>query len=85
MEPKPLQLTMDAAPLAADRVATLDAYRAQAALGRGEGKRLDAAARAYLGHHPGMSLDQARPAVARILFEARRDLTGLFQRAPLFS
>jgi len=71
MNPMPLQLTMDSALLAADRVATLDAYRAQAALGRDEAARIDAAVRAYLTHHPGMARVDGEPAVARILFETR--------------
>jgi hypothetical protein len=71
MKPKPLELTTDSTLLAADRIATLDACRAQAALGHDEPDRIRAAMQAYLAHHPGMSRADAGPAVTRILFEAR--------------
>jgi hypothetical protein len=71
--------------LAADRIATLDAYRAHAARGEGEDACVRAAVDGYLAHHPGMGRAEAEAAVPRILFEARRALRDRFaDRRPTF-
>jgi hypothetical protein len=74
--PQNFQLTFSGAPLGADQLAMLDAYRARTALGDGEPACLDSAIAAYLAHHPGMPRTEAAEAVARVLFEARRALSA---------
>jgi hypothetical protein len=70
------QLTFSGAPLGADQLATIDAYRAHSALGEGEAASVAAAVDAYLAHHPGMARGDAAAAVARVLFEARQALSA---------
>ena len=69
MNPSTVHLTMNPALLPPDHIATFDAFRAQAALGRETSACLTAAVAAYLRHHPGMGRREALAAVHRILIE----------------